>query len=342
MASISKRRLKSGTGWRIDYRINGKFYSEYLPPGTSQTLARQVLTEFDQRLIQSRIKGIPFVSPLKEQADPVTVNDFRKWFFENKTLAIKKGRSVDDRTIYAYDHAFKKLISAVGESAKIAQLENRIIDIEKMLAGYSPTSQSIIIRHLRAAFNMGIKRGHIKQNVFNMIPITTERKDPGFWTIEEKDAVQEHLKGEALKGFLLARHAGLRKVEICRNVLWEDIFWESGYGLIREAKTGENQRFIIFPVLERELRPLAGKGYVCDMNYTILDHSIKKAKKKAGITKPGAVKILRHSLAHELLAQGQDIRFVQLVLRHASIITTQVYTNFRTDEIRNIMFAVKT
>ncbi|MBN2321824.1 MAG: tyrosine-type recombinase/integrase [Acidobacteria bacterium] len=342
MASLFKRRLKSGIAWRIDYRQGGRFISEYLPVGTTQTLAKKILSDFDQRLAESKLTGKQFISPLKEQLDPLTVGEFRQWILKNKTIAIRKGKPVDDRTLEGYDYAFSKLALAVGENERIAALGGRMRDIEKMLLNFSPNSQSIIVRSLRAAWAFGIQRGIVEENPFKQIPVSTERRDPGFWTIKEKDAVQAHLSGEALKGFLLARHAGLRKIEICRNILWEDVYWESGYGLIREAKTGENQRFIIFPALERELRPLAGTGQVCTIHYSTLAHDIQKAKVKAGVTKPGAVKILRHSLAHELLAQGQDIRFVQLVLRHSSITTTTIYTNFRTDEIRNIMSQVKT
>jgi len=115
------------------------------------------------------------------------------------------------------------------------------------------------------------------------------------------------------------------------------MFWDSGYGVIPQAKTGGNQRFVIFPLLRESLEPYTGKGWICPLHPSTLTHEITNARNEAGITKPGSVRMLRHSLAHELLAQGYDIRFVQIVLRHTTIATTQIYTNFRTDEIRNIL-----
>ena len=56
---------------------------------------------------------------------------------------------------------------------------------------------------------------------------------------------------------------------------------------------------------------------------------LKQACKKAGIHKTGIkVHTLRHSYATHLLEQGVNIRYIQSLLGHGSIKTTEIYTIF--------------
>ena len=115
-----------------------------------------------------------------------------------------------------------------------------------------------------------------------------------------------------------------------------------------ERGKGQRDRYVMLSpqLLEllrewwRAARPQAwlfpGQNPINPMSARQLNRAVHAAKNLAGISKRVSTHTLRHSFATHLLEQGVDIRVIQVLLGHAKLETTALYTRGVVNTIRDI------
>ena len=94
-----------------------------------------------------------------------------------------------------------------------------------------------------------------------------------------------------------------------------------------------------------QLAPLASDNtlFVTDKGVPFHPNQLSRLGKKyihrAGVNKPGACHLWRHSAATLMLENGAGLRHIQELLGHASIATTQIYTHLSITQLRQVYTA---
>lgn len=145
--------------------------------------------------------------------------------------------------------------------------------------------------------------------------------------------------------FMVAYEAGLRLSEII-HLRIEDIDSDRMVIRIRQGK-GKKDRYArltpgLLELLREYWRSYRPEGWLFpgatpDKTYDLATpgHLLKKACRRAGITKRVSMHTLRHSFATHLLEAGTNLRVIQRLLGHDRIQTTSVYTHISMEEVRD-------
>ncbi len=144
---------------------------------------------------------------------------------------------------------------------------------------------------------------------------------------------------------------GLRVSELCS--LTSDLDWTADEFSVR-GKGGKVRVVFLSPAAKE-----AGKKYMAvrkDMDDALfvqvgserrkgesshltrrsIERIVKHYAIKAGISKKVTPHVIRHSFATDLLQNGADLRSVQILLGHANIATTQIYTHITDKHLRDV------
>ncbi len=216
--------------------------------------------------------------------------------------------------------------------------------------GLSPRSQSRIISGIKQFFNYLILEDEIKADPSELLEMPSiGRKLPEVLSVDEIDqligAVDLSKKeGHRNKAILETLYScGLRVSELV-NLQFEDIFFNEGF--IRVIGKGNKQRLVpVSDSVEKEItlysetirkHQTIQKGHE---SYVFLNRRgakltrvmiftiIKKLADEINLKKNISPHTFRHSFATHLLEGGANLRAIQEMLGHESILTTEIYTH---------------
>lgn len=261
-------------------------------------------------------------------------------------------------------HSYQLDLKRLSESANKPVTEIHAADLSRYvesLYGQGLSARSIArhITTLRNFYRFLIQEGQVIEDPTEFL------KQPRQWTTLPKYLNRDELdrliaappvekstglRDRAMLDLLYA--TGLRVSELCRLPL---AAVEREMGVLRVTGKGNKQRMVPFgeaagQALDRYLgtarsRLLKGRAskylFVTARGGAMTRQSFWKLLRgyglKAGIQRTLTPHVIRHSFATHLVEGGADLRSVQIMLGHADISTTQVYTHVAQRRLREVI-----
>ena len=94
--------------------------------------------------------------------------------------------------------------------------------------------------------------------------------------------------------------------------------------------------FVQAPTRKAVGEPTGNVGLGNPLTRRSVERIVKQHAIKSGISKKVTPHVIRHCFATDLLGNGADIRSVQMMLGHANIATTQIYTHVTDKQLRDV------
>lgn len=251
-------------------------------------------------------------------------------------------RNYSRKTRESYCRCVNEYLISVGDPLPYQQKKIEDFLLAKEEKGLSPQTINLSLNAIKHFYReiLGMRQPiHLKfAKRSKKLPVVLSRSE-----IERLLATITNVKHTLMVA--LAYGAGLRVSEILhlrvRDILLDELTLH-----IKEAK-GKKDRITLIPEkLKEHLRAfIAGKQhddivFGSDRGGKLSERTAQKVFERAlhaaHITKPATFHSLRHSFATHLLENGVDIRYVQELLGHANIRTTQLYTQVTNPMLKNI------
>ena len=273
-------------------------------------------------------------------------------------LHCKYERKLDNKTLKAYTLDLKHFEYFVKENSEYVNLESIdkyvIKGYVRKIYNYSSNTIKRKIASLKAFFNYHEFEDNIQINPFRKvslkikpsyrIPITLDINELSAileyaYSCLNRESISKFKKEAAIRNIALLElmiSTGMRVSEVC-NIKAKD--FTKNYSLIKIVGKGNKERLIPITNNNVILALKAYKGIIYKTNESFFINRlmnkispqsiriiVKKYAKNASINKRVSPHVFRHSFATILLEHEIDIRYIQQLLGHSSITTTQIYT----------------
>ena len=276
-------------------------------------------------------------------------------------LTLEVGSSV--HTVDNYVRDLRRLVAHVSargspgpEAVTLATLRDFVYALKD--AGLAPATIRRQISAIRTYYRFLVGEGLAAEDPSEHLELPRQwRTLPTVLTIAEVErllaapAVEEPL-GFRDRAFLELAHATGARVSELVTLGVQDIHYADG--LARVLGKGSKQRLIpvgrralgAVALYARESRPRLDRGETRGALFLNARGRplsrvgawglLKRAARRAGVTKRVTPHTLRHTFATHLLEGGADLRAVQEMLGHADLSTTQLYTHVDRDHLRRV------
>ncbi len=250
------------------------------------------------------------------------------------------------KTQHDYVQRVKDFATFLGRSAATAEAEDvRRFRLHLTASGAGTPKINATVAALRFFFKVTLDRPDL---VKHLSFIHEPRKVPVVLSPEEVARFLEAAPDLKYKAALsVAYGAGLRVSEVV-SLKVSDIDSKRMMLRVEQGKGRKDRHAMLSPVLldllrdwYRIARPqgwlFPGQNPVSPMSTRQLTRACHAAAHMAEIAKRVSPHTLRHSFATHLLEQNIDIRVIQVLLGHAKLDTTALYTRVATNTIREVM-----
>jgi site-specific recombinase XerD len=255
-------------------------------------------------------------------------------------------RKLSPKTQQGYIRTIRNLAAFLGRSPDTASFEDiRRFQLHLVSSGAGTPILNQTVAALRFFFRVTLKRyAIIEHTAF----IHEPRKLPVVLSPEEVARILDAAPGLKYKAALsVAYGAGLRVSEVVALKV-SDIDSKRMVIRIEQGKGRKDRYVMLSPHLLELLRAwykaarpqgwlFPGQNRVNPLTTRQLNRACQTAAHMADIKKRVSPHTLRHSFATHLLEQNIDIRVIQVLLGHAKLDTTALYTRVATRTIREVM-----
>ncbi len=287
------------------------------------------------------------------------MNDYLDLFISY--LTAEKGLSENTRNAYSRDLVrYLDYLEKAGRSLPSAVISSDIASFMLVLQklGLAARSRARCLSAIRMFHKFLMIENYADRNPATIIEAPRAlHKLPQFLDSREVDALfascigesSENIRDYAMLELLYA--TGLRVSELV-NLKLREVNLDSGYLMTvgkgnkeRLVPIGESARLRCTAYLDSvrfRIDPMKQNIYfflsrlVEPMSRQAFWNIIKKRSQLAGIRKNISPHTLRHSFATHLLENGADLRSVQIMLGHADLASTQIYTHVTRERLKRL------